>query len=136
MINGNALGIASEELDPGDWSSLRLSLVQFSGPTGGQFSLWQADLFGNPDVKMTTSDGLGAGDSMLLTPGAHDHFNYGFTQPGVYDLTFQWKGVHKSEGAVAANGTYSFGVTAVPEPGTNALLALGLVGLACWKRRR
>lgn len=128
------LGIASEELDPADWNSLKLSLVQFSGPDGGQFSLWQADLFGNPEVKMTTADGISGVDAVSLVPGGHGHFNYGFTAPGVYELEFQWDADHKTDGPVSATATFAFGVTAVPEPGPAALLALGGAALL-WRRR-
>lgn len=128
------LGLATEELRPEDWSSLRLSLHQAFGPPGGQFALWQTDVLGAPRVRMATSDGVDAGDGFDLLAGSHGHFNYGFTQPGMYQLTFQWDGVHVADGPVSARGTYSFGVTVVPEPGTGALLVLGTLALL-WRRR-
>ena len=36
----------------------------------------------------------------------------------------------------AENGASNFGVTAVPEPGTNAMLLAGLLGLAWLAQRR
>lgn len=130
------LGIASEELLPAEWSSLRLALVSFSGPAGGEFSLWQADLFGTPVVRMATSDGVGAGDAFALTVGGHDHFNYGFTQPGEYAVTLKWDGVHQTDGPVTASATYGFTVQQVPEPGTATLLVLGALGWLALGRRR
>jgi surface-anchored protein len=128
------LGIASEELTPANWNSLTLRLVVASGPAGGHFSLWQSDLFGSPTMKMATGDGISAADTISLSVGGHDHFNYGFTQPGIYNLTFQWDGEHAVDGVVSATGTYSFGVTTVPESSSTALLALG--ALALFARRR
>jgi surface-anchored protein len=131
------IGLASEELTPADWTSLHLRLVQFAGPAGGHFSLWQADALGNPVVRMATSNGLDASDQFELTVGGHQHLNYGFTQPGLYELTFQWDGLHVADGPVSARATYAFGVTVIPEPRPATLLALGFIGwLACTPRRR
>ncbi|MBK9137902.1 MAG: choice-of-anchor M domain-containing protein [Verrucomicrobia bacterium] len=128
------LGIASEELNPDDWTSLKLSLVGMTGPTGGHFSLWQSG-FSGPDVKMATSDGITGADSFSLVVGGHDHYNYGFTQPGVYYLDFKWDGVHVTDGPVSAEGRHAFGVTVVPEPGETAAVAGAvLAGFALWRR--
>jgi surface-anchored protein len=131
------LGIASEELTASEWSSLTLSLVGLNGPSGGQFSLWQSDAFGSPVVKMASSDGFSSADTMSMIPGGHDHFFYGFTEPGVYQLTFKWDGTHTGDGAISATETFAFGVTAVPEPGeVGVAVALGLGGLAWFRNRR
>lgn len=132
------LGIASEELTGSEWSSLTISLVSVNGPAGGHFSLWQDGLFG-PNVYMTTSNGIDGTDLYAMTPGGHAHFNYGFTEPGIYDVTFQWNGMHTSDGLISASETFTFGVTAVPEPGEIGLaMALGLagfLGVRQWRRR-
>lgn len=130
------LGIARDELTPNDWTSLTLSLLSFSGPAGGEFSLWQADVFGSPVVGMATSDGVDAQDRVNLTRGGHGHYNFGFTQPGRYAVALRWDGVHQADGAVTASGSYGFTVQQVPEPGSRALLALGLLGWLAFSQRR
>lgn len=130
------IGVASEELEPTDWTSLHLRLVQFAGPAGGHFSLWQADALGNPVVQMATSNGLDENDRFELAVGGHHHFNYGFTQPGLYELTLQWDGLHVVDGAVSARATYAFGVTVIPEPRPAALLAMGFLGWLAFARKR
>jgi len=131
------LGIASEELVASEWSSLTLSLVGLSGPSGGHFSLWQSDAFGSPVVKMASGDGISGADTTSMIPGGHDHYFFGFTQPGVYQATFKWDGTHTADGAVSATDTFAFGVTAVPEPGEVGLaVAAGLGGLAWYRSRR
>ncbi len=129
------LGIASEELDPLDWTGpLTIKLTGMTGPGGGHFSLYENDAFGNPVVAFATSDGITGADSIGHTAGAHDHFNYAFTQPGIYELTFTFSGVHAVDGAQSASATYFFGVT-VPEPST-ALLSLGMLAGLTLRRRR
>lgn len=131
------LGIASEELTASEWSSLTLSLVGLSGPSGGHFSLWQGDAFGSPVVKMASSDGFSGADTMSMIPGGHDHYFFGFTEPGVYQVTLKWDGTHTGDGAISATETFAFGVTAVPEPGeVGVAVALGLGGLAWFRNRR
>lgn len=72
-VNKPFLGIASEELEPAEWTSLTLSLVGVSGPAGGELSLWEND-FAGPAVKLATSDGIGAADSFSLIVGSHAHY--------------------------------------------------------------
>lgn len=130
------LGFGSEELDPADWSgqlTLRLDSVQ--GP--GQFSVWQNGTFGTPTVSMATSDGISVSDQILLSAGGHAHYNYGFTAPGIYEVTLTVTGTHNLDGIVSDTGTFVFAVQAVPEPAEYALFA-GIAGIAfaAWKRRR
>ncbi len=69
---------------------VRLELVKVTGPTGGEFTLFN---FGNagapPSVYMATSDGIDADDCIYLAAGWHHHCNWAFTQPGDYAVTFR-----------------------------------------------
>lgn len=127
-------GVASEELDPADWTSLSFSLVTMAAPAGGNFSFYDTDGFGTPTVRFATSDGIDGADSWLLNVGGHDHANFAFTEPGIYALTFTVDGVHVLDGAKTATATYYFSVAPVPEP-ASALLTLPLLGLLARRRR-
>jgi surface-anchored protein len=125
-------------LNPLDWSGgIGMRLVNMSGPSGGQFSLWQNDLFGSPTVFMRTSDGLSGADSILRPVGTHAHYNYGFTAEGLYTLTLEFTGTHMVDGPQSYTASYTFGVNAVPEPEEYAVLAgLALAGFGVWRRTR
>lgn len=83
------LGISAEGIPANTFSngSLGLQLKSVRGP--GNFFLWQASQFGGFDVRMNSADGVGATDATSPLVGSHEHFNWGFTAPGVYQLTFQ-----------------------------------------------
>lgn len=134
------LGIAAEELDPllfGD--NATFELTSFSGP--GDFSLWASDSFGNPSVRFDTQDGIidPAFDTLSIGVGSHNHFNFGFTAPGVYQLGIVGSAQHDTLGLLSDSGVFTFAVgdvTAVPEPASMAALAVAAIGGVAAKRFR
>jgi surface-anchored protein len=63
---------------------IKLQVLDVRGP--GHFSAWQTDSFGAVTVWVATSDGLTASDVLFSVPGAHIHYNWGFTVPGDYEI--------------------------------------------------
>ncbi len=120
------LGTNSESLfgfNP-PFTSNSLQLVGFSGP--GNFALWQTGPFGEANVFLRTNDGLSNLDIINPIVGSHAHYNWGFTAEGVYDLTIL---ATASRGGVDFSDTDTFrfvvgSSTAVPEPGSLALLSI------------
>ena len=120
------LGIGIEELLPGDWigGTVTLKLASISGP--GDFQLWQDDGLGGANVFFDS-----VGDSFTLAAGSHTHYNWGFTEKGIYGLEFEISGTHIDDGFQSASGMYTF---QVPEPTTTLLGAFGAFALL--RRRR
>jgi surface-anchored protein len=122
------VGIGLEELAVSDWvgGTVTLSLASFSGP--GEFLLWQDDGFGGEIIFLDTANNI---TSFTLTAGSHTHYNWGFTNEGVFDLEFGISGTHVDDGFQSGSATYTI---AIPEPSAALLGALGALGLL--RRRR
>jgi surface-anchored protein len=123
------LGLATEELIPANWSSFAWEVTNVSGP--GQFSLWQ-DGF-TPTFAASSANGL---PDSFTGPGVggHDHYNFGFTTEGIYDVAFTVRGMHTSDGLKTDSGVFRFavGASAVPEPGGLTLVFLLGGALGGW----
>lgn len=124
------IGIGLEELDSADWvgSTVTISLLSFSGP--GDFLLWQDDGFGGQIIFLDTANNITSFDRSLLSQ-SHSHFNWGFTEKGLFEIEFGISGTHVDDGFQSASGTYLF---MVPEPSAALLGAFGALGLL--RRRR
>ncbi|MFP4156588.1 MAG: choice-of-anchor M domain-containing protein [Opitutales bacterium] len=127
------LGIATEELEPADWSSdITFTLGTVTSPSGtGDFSIWQPDGVGGFDFSFSTENGSNTFDQAA---GVHDHFNYGFTEAGTWQVEITASGTHLTEGSLTDTQTFSFNV--VPEPSSFAALAgMAALGFAAARRR-
>lgn len=74
--------------------SLRLVSMTGTGPAaGGQFATWKTESLGTTVFSFDSTDGIGAADEIPTIPvSSHTHYNWGFTKPGTYELTFEAKG--------------------------------------------
>ena len=133
------LGFSTGGLFAADWKNgqIEWAMTAAKMPPGGEFSMWVT----SSDVRFATSDGINDGDRFSFSVGGHDHFNLGFTETGVYDITLTVSGEHADDGLQTGSASFLFVVgdaTAVPEAGTVTLLALGSLGLIVggWHQRR
>ena len=93
------LGFGAEEIEAGVFQGdqLRMELKAVAG--AGDFIVYDFDSFGVPVVIMSTRDGVDTNDVRVLPAGAHSDFNWAFTQPGYYTVTFEASGT-------LSNGTF------------------------------
>jgi len=139
------LGFATEELS-GPWTDLGFRLISFNyegNATNPQFDNWQTSFFGGAEFFMTTADGITSSDDFPALLGSHDHLNWGFTDPGLYEITIEGYGTHGTDGFKSDSALFSFlvgefqPVSAVPEPTSLALFGIGsLCAVAIGRRHR
>jgi surface-anchored protein len=140
------IGIGAEDNTPGTFANylesdprvnasgeyIQLRLKDFSGP--GDFSLWTNNGLA-PIVWMATSDGIGSTDAVFTINGSHSDYNWAFTEPGEYQLTFEasaFLGPGATNLTLSGDVVYSF--VAVPEP--SSMFLVSLAALAGWRQRR
>ncbi|MBL9138823.1 MAG: choice-of-anchor M domain-containing protein [Verrucomicrobiales bacterium] len=121
------LGFGTEELSAEEWNGpIGLTLKGVTGP--GNFFVWDTGVFGDLQPKMSSRDGVSSADRLDLIAGSHGHYFLGFSQPGLYQVSFEASGTHVSDGPlVSETAHYTFEV--VPEPSMFHLLGLGAIVL-------
>ena len=82
--------VAWNPMDPDNFANfsakhILIELLDVRGPPDGYFALFQ---FGPPArfYISTYVDGIDANDRIYYASGGHDHFNWSFTKPGLYEL--------------------------------------------------
>ena len=104
------------------WAKATLTDVRHTTPDGtignGHFSLWQTSPFGDPSVLMASyndgvsnanangldvTDGVTSDDALWIQRGAHLHYNFGFTQPGRYEVDFKLSAYFGDDGLSTPN---------------------------------
>jgi len=98
--------------------TMRLIEVSGSGPaSGGTLTMWQSGF--PPRFHFSTADGIGPEDAMeSITANFHAHYNWAFTQPGLYRITFAYSGTllpSLGGGETSVSVTYSFDVGTFPD---------------------
>jgi surface-anchored protein len=122
------LGLATEEISKGAFvgDKVTLSLKGVQGP--GAFSLWTAGA--TPSVKMASFGGIDASDKVELTTGSHNHFNWTFSAPGEYAITFEVSGTPAGASSpIISQATYNFSVSnGFPLVGSPVKVEVGKAG--------
>lgn len=98
-------------------------------PAGGEVSLFSMGGFGTPTVFWSSFQ---AGTDAVTVPAfTHSHYNFGFSQPGYYELEVVGTG-----GAFPGEATGIFAFQVVPEPSAFILAVAGFmaVGFTRWQR--
>lgn len=119
------LGLSTDGVASGAYEgAIEYRLVDVAGP--GDVFVWQVDQ-SSLKVRMNSADGVDDQDAILLLPGGHAHFNWGFTASGLYRVTLQPAG-RPAGGAVDEEGE-PFPIAFYLEPMPEA------PGFLVWQRR-
>lgn len=128
------VGFSTEDASVNPFSSITVQLDSIDMPDGAEFALWQSGSFGGATVFFSTVDEFTSTTPLQLSYGTHAHYNWGFTKPGDYELTFTAEGTLAGSGDIVTmeEATYLFHV--VPEPTSLALLGMGAATMLIRRR--
>jgi surface-anchored protein len=101
------LGFGSDDLPTEIFENdtVYMRLTRVKGP--GEFAMFGYDSFGTPFVVMNTRDGLDAADTYSFVTGSDAHFNWAFSKPGKYRVTFETTGT-LLDGTVISTGETTY----------------------------
>lgn len=136
------VALASEELlDLGngaaDWSTfITFTLGSVTSPSGtGTFSAWSVAGSDPPVFHFSsTNPGATVNNNQFVSEFGHDHFNWAFTEAGLWLVEMTASGTHDTFGAVSATETLRFNV--IPEPSTGLMALLSVAGFSLVRRRK
>ena len=126
------IGFSAEELTAPFTGTITFTMTGFSytGSGTGNFFMFEGE-----DIFFNSTAGAGNYGSFTVNVGSHGHGEFGFSDAGLYNVTFVASG-NNGEPVSGDAATVTFNV--VPEPSTYALLGLGAGALVLlrWRRQR
>ncbi len=93
---------------------VEIALLATRGP--GEFSLWTTGAFGGATVRMATVDGITDADEFHQLIRGHSHVNWGFTQPGRYELDLRAR-TFRADGTELASEVTTLYFEVLPDEG-------------------
>jgi surface-anchored protein len=117
-------------------NQVTFTLSGMSGP--GDFAMYSVDGFGMPTAYYNTRDGLSpeADRITLNSATGHSHFAWAFSAPGDYTLSVIPSATLAAGNVPITGPAVQWNFQVVPEPGSAALLAVGVLGFAARRLRK
>jgi surface-anchored protein len=109
------------QLNLSQWQNGRITveLVEAKKPQDGNVSIWvgATNYISTYNPGTTNAPSVPSGSNSFVLP-SHDHFNWGFTAAGIYDLTMRAWGTHLVDGFRETEATFRFlvGDQTSPQP--------------------
>jgi surface-anchored protein len=109
------------QINLGQWQAGRITveLIDAQMPQNGNVSIWigGTNYLSTFAPQLTNAPQVPSGSNSFILP-SHDHFNWGFTAAGVYDLTVRASGTHLTDGYRQTEATFRFlvGDDTSPQP--------------------
>jgi surface-anchored protein len=118
------LGLSSEQVPLGVIQGpLAITLIGIDLPgrlpdsQGADFYAWQAGQVGDLQLAMSSADGITETDRITMAAGAHSHYNWGFSTPGLWHVTFESTGRLAGQSTNIASGPVTLAFHVLPLSG-------------------
>lgn len=114
--------------------SVRMVSAGLSNP--GNFVLYRFSGGGALQVGLQAIGRTLAVSEFTVPIGGHEHWNWGFSDPGIYTFEMKAVGVFNADLSVVETPIELFTFVVIPEPTTHALLAMGWAVASVSRKRK
>lgn len=123
------------QLNLSQWQNGRITveLIEAQMPEEGNASVWigSTNYLSTYAPELTNAPSVPSGSNSFVLP-SHNHFNWGFTAAGIYDLTVRASGTHWNDGFKETEATFRFLVGDQTAPQPDATVTSAHVYHASW----
>ena len=113
----------------------KIQMVSAGSANPGNFSMYRFSGAGALQVGLQSIGGSVSVNEVTVPIGGHEHWNWGFSDPGTYTFEFQGLGVKSSDLSTLETSLELFTFVVIPEPTGGALLLTAFsVGLSLRRR--
>lgn len=113
----------------------RIQMVSAGTTNPGNFALYRFSGGGALQVGLQSIGGAVSVNEVTVPIGGHEHWNWGFSAPGIYTFEFKGLGTKNVDLSVLETSIELFTFHVIPEPSAGALFLAGLVGVLAARRR-
>lgn len=108
-----------------------------AGPANpGNFAMYRFSGGGALQVGLQSIGGSVSVGEVTVPIGGHEHWNWGFSAPGIYTFEFKGLGTKNADLSVLETSTELFTFHVIPEPSSGVLLLVGMAAVLPGRRMR
>ena len=112
----------------------RIQMVSVGSTNPGNFALYRFTGGGTLQVGLQTLGGSVSVNEVSVPIGGHEHWNWGFSAPGIYTFGFKGLGTKSADFSVLETSTEIFTFHVIPEPTSGALFVVGMAAVGAARR--
>lgn len=113
-----------------------LQMVSAGSANPGNFVLYRFGGSGNLQIGLQAVGSTMDVREFTVPVNGHEHWNWGFSHPGIYTFEMKALGVLTADLSVLDTPVELFTFVVIPEPTTNVLLVMGWVAAAVSRKRK
>jgi len=114
----------------------RIQMVSAGSGNPGNFALYRFSGGGTLQVGLQSLGGSVSVNEVTVPIGGHEHWNWGFSAPGIYTFEFKGLGTKSVDLSILETAPEIFTFHVIPEPSSGALVLAGTAVVLAVRRMR
>ena len=114
----------------------RIHMISSSSGNPGNFALYRFNSRGALEVGLQSLGGSVVVSEVTVPIGGHEHWNWGFSAPGIYTFEFKGLGTKSVDLSILETAPEIFTFHVIPEPSSGALVLAGMAVVLAVRRMR